>query len=200
MRIIIFVLLIAAAGVGGFLVYKGRHSEAPRADLFTPPAATPAPTHRAEACEARNAVYEFADDRRLMLRFRLVPSAAANPSRIEVVEAGHGRASNLLVVVQATSFGADYVFQPVNSFLETGPDYLRAERFVQPQGGGPRMLVHAFDSDMHAVRDLPRHDSPAPAYIAIDGLMPRLMPHRIDLPAGMFRFQSCDTPTPAPAP
>ena len=198
MRAVIIALAVVAVAAVGYFIYS---SSAPRDDagLFAPEqqqtAATALPT--AEDCVVENAMYEFNDDRRLQLRFRRLPSSSSGP--IEMAEAGGQRLGNVAFVVHVTTLGTDYVYTPVNAVRASGPAYQTTLTRVQPEGGGAPLPVYLFDSQMHYLDQLPRNDTPAPGYIFMPDILPRLYRDRVDQGPGVFRFQSCEAPA-APAP
>ena len=195
MRAVIITLAVAAVAAVGYFIYR---SSAPKADepgLFAPEQQTAAlPT--AEDCVAENAVYEFNDDRRLQLRFRRIAMGSAP---IEMSEAGGQRIGNVAFVVHVTTLQTDYVYTPVNALRGSGPAHTAALTRVQPEGGGAPFAVYLFDSEMHYLDQLPRNDTPAPGYIFMPDILPRLYRDQVDQAPGVFRFQSCETPA-APAP
>jgi hypothetical protein len=197
MRAVFITLALVVAAAAGYFIYR---SSAPKADdpgLFAPEQQTAAlPT--AEDCVAENAVYEFNDDRRLQLRFRRLSSGSAS---IEMSEVEGQRLGNVAFVVHVTSLGTDYVYTPVNALRGSGPAHTNTLTRVQAEGGGAPFAVYLFDSEMHYLDQLPRNDTPAPGYIFMPDILPRLYRDRVDQAPGVFRFQSCATPAaPAPAP
>lgn len=190
MRVIVMVLVLAAAAVFGFLTYKNSsHSTQPK--MFEAP--TAAPPRKAEDCTAAHAVYEYNDDRRLTLRFRPIASSMSE-NGIEVGATASGRPiSNMLWVITVTSLGKEYAFAPDNGFMESGPAYQTEVRTVHPQGTpGQHLRVMMFDSDMHVIPYLPRGDSRAPGYLMMPDLMRRLYADHVNLPMSVFRFQTCE--------
>jgi hypothetical protein len=195
MRAVFIVLAIAVVAAAGFFIYRSSPPGADGPGVAAPQQATRLPT--AEDCLAENAMYEFNDDRRIQLRFRRLPSPSSGP--IEMSEAGGQRLGNLAFVVHVTTLGTDYTYTPVNAIRESGPAYRSTLTRVQPEGGGAPIAVSLFDSQMHYLDQLPRNDTPAPGYIFMPDILPRLYRDRIDQAPGVFRFQTCETP-PAPAP
>jgi hypothetical protein len=191
MRAIIIAVLLAAVAAAGYFVYQNGASDEPSS--MRPQPLPPAPT--AADCHVENAVYEYNDDRRLELRFRRIPPPAG--ATIEVTEFEGRPIGNVAMIVRVTSTGAEYEFTPINAQY-TGAQYQSAVTNVQPAGGGSPVQVFFFDSEMHYQGYWVRNDAPAPGYIFMPGILPRLYRDRIDQPAGVFRFQSCATP-PAPA-
>lgn len=198
MRAIFITLALAVVAVAGYFVYR---NSAPPADeqpgLFAEQAPVELPG--AEDCLTENAVYEYNDDRRLELRFRRMPAT----QNIEMAEMNGQRIGNMAFVVRVTSLSTDYVYTPVNQ-ARGGPQYESAVTAFRPEGGGAPVQVYFFDSEMHYSWQLPRNDTPAPGYIFAPDILPRLYRDRIDQPAGVFRFQRCETPvapaTPTPTP
>ena len=195
MRIVFIVLALVVVGAAGFFIYRSSPTKSDGPGLTPPPQATRLPT--AEDCLAENAMYEFNDDRRIQLRFRRLASAGSNP--IEMSEAGGQRLGNLTFVVHVTTLGTDYSYTPVNTLRESGPAHRSALTRVQPEGGGAPFAAYLFDSQMRYLDQLPRNDTPAPGYIFMPDILPRLYRDRVDQAPGVFRFQSCETPA-APAP
>jgi len=191
MRIIFFVLALVAVSVGGYFFYQNAQDSPGMTDR---PAPAPLPT--AEACLTENAVYEYNDDRRLMLRFRRVPPPNGAEVELAAFEGGQP-IGNMAIVVTVTSFGTEYVFNPVNQ-IRSGAQYESNVTFWRPTDGGAPVQTYLFDSTMHYSGHQLRNDSPAPGYIFMPGLLPRLYRDRIDQPAGVFRFQACETPAAAP--
>ena len=189
MRAIIFTVVIAAAAIVGFLVYRGAASRAPQQDLFS--ATSPAPsTPLRTNCTVENATYQYAENQAIRLSFRRAPSGAnAGP---EFANGASGRQiGNMMIVVHVTSFGKDYVFTPVNR-TPSGPAYESYVLYFRPQsGGGAQMPVQLFDPEMGLIHDMPRNDSAAPGYIIMPDLMRRLYADHIDLATGAFRFLNC---------
>jgi hypothetical protein len=194
MRAIIITLVLAAVAVGGYFVYRGAAPKQDEPGLFAEQPAAALPT--AEDCLAESAVYEYNDDRRLELRFRRITSSQP----IEMAEIEGRRIGNLRFVVHITSFGTDYVYNPVNEG-RTGPLHESTATYLQPEGGGARVQVFLFDSSMHYQSQFPRNDTPAPGYIFMPDILPRLVRDRVDQQPGVFRFQRCEAaPAPASAP
>jgi len=190
MRAIIVTLVIAAAAIAGFLLYRGASSAPQQAQSATTPASGSA-LHT--DCTAANAVYQYNEDQRLRLSFRRAPVAAnAGPNFSN--GAGGRQIGNMMFVVTVTSLNKQYVFAPVNA-MTSGPAYESYVLHVRPQtGGGAAMPVQLFNSEMHIISDMPRDDSEAPRYIIMPDLMRRLYADRIDLPTGAFRFFRCERP------
>ncbi|HYD73036.1 MAG TPA: hypothetical protein VEF55_07850 [Candidatus Binatia bacterium] len=194
MRAVFIVLAIALVAAAGFFIYRSSPTTPDEPGLTPVPQAARLPT--AEDCLAENAMYEFNDDRRIQLRFRRLPSAGSGP--IEMSEAGGQRFGNVSFVVHVTTLGTDYTYTPVNALRESGPAHRSALTRVQPEGGGAPFAVYLFDSQMHYLDQLPRNDTPAPGYVFMPDILPRLYRDRVDQAPGVFRFQTCETP-PAPA-
>lgn len=194
MRALILTLVIAAAAIGGFLYYRQSTDSGAGGSMFAPPPPAP-PLATAEDCPAEHAVYEFNDDRRIVMRFRRLASTGGQD--YEVAEFQGRRMGNLEFVVQVTSFQSEYVFRPVNSGPSEGPMYVLGVTYLRPAAGGAQFPVSLFDSDMHYIGQLPRNDSEAPGYIFMPGMLPILYRDRVNQPPGVFRFQSCDMPAPA---
>jgi hypothetical protein len=189
MKALILTLAIGALAVGGYIWFRQMQPGAPDTALFAPPP-PPSPPPAAEHCTARDAVYEYNDDRRLMLRFRQLPAT----QEIEVASINGQQIGNMAFVVHITSFGDEYVFLPVNSGPASGPQYETAVVRVRPESGGAPFEVAMFDSQMRYIAHLPRDHTAAPAYIYMTGMLPQLYRGRVDQPPGMFRFQACETP------
>ena len=194
MRIVFIVLALLVVGAAGYFIYNNAPPEADEPGITAPQQAARLPT--AEDCLAENAMYEFNDDRRIQLRFRRMPSASSAP--IEMSEAGGQRFGNVTFVVHVTTLNTDYTYTPVNALRESGPAHRSTLTRVQPEGGGAPFAVYLFDSQMHYLDQLPRNDTPAPGYIFMPDILPRLYRDRVDQGPGVFRFQTCETP-PAPA-
>ena len=192
MRALVLTLLAAALIAGGFVWYLRSQTAAPQSELFAPAPELSLPT--AADCTVRDAVYEYNDDRRLMLHFRQVPSTQDN----EAAPLNGQQIGNMAFVVHITSFGDDYVFLPVSSGLAAGPQYQTTVVRVRPEAGGPPFEVAMFDTDMRYIAEPPRDHTTAPAYIYMPGMLPILYRGRVDQPPGMFRFQRCEA-QPAPA-
>jgi hypothetical protein len=190
MRAIIMTLVVAALAAGGYFFYRQGAPQADAPKMFE--AAPPSPARTAEDCNAKDAVYEYVDDRRLTMRFRLTPAT----QEIEVAEVRGRRIGNLAFVVHATSFNEDYAFVPVNEG-DAGPMYRVAATYLRPEAGGERFQVSMFDSQMRYLPQLPRDTARAPAFIYMPGALATLYNHRIDQPPGLFRFQSCAEGAPA---
>lgn len=195
MRAVIISVVVVALAAVGYFIYS---SSAPQDDpgLFAPEQQAAAALPTAEDCLAENALYEFNDDRRLQLRFRRL-SSGSGP--IEMSEVEGQRLGNVAFVVHVTTLGTDYVYRPVNALRGSGPAHANTLTRVQPEGGGAAFAVYLFDSEMHYLDQLPRNDTPAPGYIFMPDILPRLYRDRVDQAPGVFRFQSCETPA-APAP
>ena len=114
MRAIIVTVVIAAAAILGFLLYRGG-APAPQNDASTT-APAPAPALHTD-CTVANAIYQYNEDQRLRLSFRRAP-VAAGPDFAN--GAGGRQIGNMLFVVTVTSFNRQYVFAPVNG-LAAGP-------------------------------------------------------------------------------
>lgn len=193
MRALILTLVVALLAVGGFFVYRQMNPTMPQSELFAPaPELSPPPA--AEDCTAPDAVYEYHGDRRLMLRFRQMPST----QEIEVASVQGTQIGNMAFVVHITSLGDDYVFLPDNSGPAPGPQYQTATVYVRPEAGGSRIQVSMFDSNMRYLGQLPRDHSTAPAYIYMPGILPILYRGRVDQPPAVFRFQRCEAPAATP--
>jgi hypothetical protein len=194
MRALIFVVIAAVVGVAGYFVYR-QSATSPSPGMFAeaPPPALPV----AEDCTVANAVYEYNEDARLHLRFEPIPLRGDG---IEVYDERLRRPGNVNIVVQATSFQANYTFAPDNAFLSSGPKHQTLASYFRPASGGARFRVSLFDSTMHAINEMPRYDAVAPAYVYMPDVLASLYSQRIDLPPGAFRFQSCEEPAPAAAP
>jgi hypothetical protein len=196
MRIVFIVLALVVVGAAGYFIYRSSPPKADDPGLAPPQQAARLPA--AEDCLAENAMYEFNDDRRVQLRFRRVSSGSAP---IEMSEVEGQRLGNVAFVVHVTTLQTDYVYTPVNALRGSGPAYRNTLTRVQPEGGGAPFAVYLFDSEMHYLDQLPRNDTPAPGYIFMPDILPRLYRDRVDQAPGVFRFQSCATPAaPAPAP
>lgn len=190
MRALIIALVLGLAAAGGYFFYqRSAPAEGEQSKMFAPPPPPPPPP-RAEDCAAENAVYEYADDRRLELRFRRLPARQS----IEIAEMEGRQIGNVQFVVRATSFSEDYAFDPVNGGAGPGPQYETTITYLRPEAGGAQFPVTMFNTDMHYIGQLPRNDSPAPAFIFMPGMMRTLIQHRIDQPPGLFRFQRCEMP------
>jgi hypothetical protein len=198
MRAVFIALGLAVVAAAGFFIYRGSAPEADQPGLFPPQQQAAARLPTAEDCLAENAMYEFNDDRRVQLRFRRIVSTGAAP--IEMSEADGQRLGNVTFVVHVTTLGTDYTYRPVNALRGSGPAHTTALTRVQPEGGGAPFAVYLFDSEMHYLDQLPRNDTPAPGYVFMPDILPRLYRDRVDQAPGVFRFQTCETPAPAPAP
>ncbi len=188
MRITIMAVVLAAALIAGFLVYRSSSSSAPAQDA---PAATPAASSALHTdCTVADAVYQYNEDQRLRLSFRRVP-AVANAGPDFSNGAGGHQIGNMMFVVTVTSFNKQYLFTPING-TASGPAYESYVLHVRPQSGGAAMPVQLFNSEMHIISDMPRNDSEAPRYIIMPDLMRRLYADHIDLPTGAFRFYRCE--------
>lgn len=196
MRALLITLLLAALGVGGYFLYR-HNAPAASAPMFseTPPIA-PAPT--AEDCTVTDAFYEYNDDPRLQLRFRRLPSPTGQA--FEVAEMQGRVVGNMAFVIHATTFGADYVFVPINGGATSGPLFDTAVTYIRPDAGGAPIAVSMFDSEMRYQGQLPRNDTPAPRYVFMPGVLPVLYRARIDQPPGMFTFRRCAPQQPTTAP
>jgi len=191
MRALIFTIVLAALGIGGYLAYRQMAPASDAPGMFEEAERAPLPTAR--DCLTENAVYEYNDDRRLLLRFRRMPGPA---NGIEIAEFEGRQIGNMAFVVHITSLNTEYVFTPQNNY-ERGPFYVSTATYVRPERGGQNMQVFLFDEDMHYLNALPRNDTRAPGYVMMNGMLPILVRDRIDQPPGVFRFQSCETPAPA---
>lgn len=199
MRAALIALAVVAVAAVGFFVFRGSAAKQDEPGLFAPEQQTAAAIPTAEDCLAENAVYEFNDDRRIQLRFRRMPSSSS--TGIEMSEAEGQRLGNVAFVVHVTSLGTDYVYRPVNALRGSGPAHTSALTRIQAEGGGGAFPVYLFNSDMNYLDQLPRNDTPAPGYIFMPEILPRLYRDRVDMAPGVFRFQSCATPAaPATAP
>jgi hypothetical protein len=196
MRAMIITLAVVAVAAVGFFIYRGSAPKADEPGLFAPEQQAAAALPMAEDCLAENAVYEFNDDRRLQLRFRRISSGSAP---IEMAEAEGQRLGNVAFVVHVTTLQTDYLYTPVNALRGSGPAHRTTLTRVQPESGGAPFAVYLFDSEMHYLDQLPRNDTPAPGYIFMPDILPRLYRDRVDQAPGVFRFQSCAAPA-APAP
>jgi hypothetical protein len=195
MRALIFVAIaVVAAGVG-YLLYRQSAATAPSSGMFAE--APPAELPTAEDCTVANAVYEYNEDPRLRLSFEPIPAAGDG---VEILDERLRPPGNVNLIIQATSFQANYTFAPDNDFMASGPKHQTLATYFRPAAGGARIRVNMFDSTMHYISDMPRYDSVAPGYIYMPDVMGLLYGQRIDLPPGAFRFHSCESPTPAAAP
>ncbi len=193
MRALIIAVVVLAAAVAGFLVYRGGSPSAPApTDAATVTASAPTELHT--NCEVQYAVYQYNEDVRVRLFFRRVPATAApDLSNRE----GGRQIGNMMFVVSLASINKEYVFTPVNR-MASGPAYESYVLYVRPQSGsGGQMPVQLFNSEMHIISDMPRNDSEAPRYIIMPDLMRRLYVDRIDMPTGAFRFFRCEPPAAA---
>src|SRR5690349_7729904 len=118
MRAIIVTMVIAAAAIAGFLLYRGGSPAPQQAQSATTPASGSA-LHT--DCTAANAVYQYNEDQRLRLSFRRAPVAANAGPNFSNGFGGH-QIGNMLFVVTVTSFNKQYVFAPVNA-MTPGPAY-----------------------------------------------------------------------------
>jgi len=197
MRALIIAVVVLAAAVAGFLVYRGGSSSAPgSADGAATTASAPTALHT--NCETQYAVYQYNEDVRVRLFFRRVPTSANAGPDFSNGAGGH-QIGNMMFVVSLASINKEYVFTPVNR-TASGPAYESYVLYVRPQsGGGGQMPVQLFNSEMHIISDMPRNDSEAPRYIIMPDLMRRLYVDRIDMPTGAFRFFRCEPPAAATA-
>ncbi len=194
MRALIFVGIAVVIGIAGYLLYRQSAATAPSTGMFAeaPPPVLPV----AEDCTAANAVYEYNEDPRLRLRFEPINQGDG----LEVYDGRFRTPGNVNIVVQVTSTQTNHTFAPDNTFLPQGPRYQTLASYFRPAAGGARVRVSLFDSTMHAINEMPRYDSVAPAYVYMPDAFISLYAARIDLPPGAFRFQSCEQPAAAPAP
>jgi hypothetical protein len=192
MRALIFVAIAVVVGIAGYLMYRQSAATGPSPGMFAeaPPPVLPV----AEDCTVANAVYEYGEDARLRLRFETINAGDG----LDVYDERFRTPGNVNAVIQVTSTQTNYTFAPDNAFMPSGPKYQTLASYFRPAGGGARVRVSLFDSTMHAINEMPRYDSVAPAYIYMPDAFASLYAARIDLPPGAFRFQSCDQPAPAP--
>lgn len=208
MRAFFITLVLIAAIAGGGYYYWRENPEAfaPKAEppaAPSPEAARPPPA--LQSCASLDASYEFSEDQRLRLRFRLIEPAQGP----QVASIGGRQFGDLAFVVHVTSTNSDYVFTPQNAAVMGAPQYAAAATYLRPEAGGEPIQVSLFDANLRYIGQFPRHDSIAPAYVYAPDLMRALYQYEIDLPPGMFRISQCEpaptptaaeTPTPAPAP
>lgn len=196
MRGLIITLVLAAALAGGYFFYRqsAPQSAEKSGGLFETTTQAP-PRRTAETCSAEHAVYEYNDDRRVMLRFRRIPSTTTQ--NFEVAEFQGRRMGNVEFVVQVTTTQKEYVYRPVNAGPDDGPAYILSVTNIRPAESGAAFPVTLFDSEMHYIGQLPRHDSRAPGYIFMPGMLPALYRDRVNQSPGVFRFQTCDEPADA---
>lgn len=194
MRALIFGGIAVIVAIAGYFLYRQSATTEPSPGMFAdaPPPALP----QAEDCTVANAIYEYGEDARLRLRFETTAAGAA----LDVYDERLRTPGNVNIVVQVTSTQTNYTFAPDNAFMPSGPKYQTLASYFRPASGGARVRVSLFDSTMHAINEMPRYDSVAPAYVYMPDAFASLYAARIDLPPGAFRFQSCAQPAPAPAP
>lgn len=191
MRAIIMTVIIAAAAIVGFLVYRGANdSSSTPASESTTASAPPGASALHTGCTVANAVYQYNEDQRLRLFFRRAPGNGG--PEFSNGMGGH-QIGDMMFVVSIASINKEYVFAPVNR-AASGPAYESYVLYVRPQAGGAQMPVQLFNSEMHVISDMPRDDSEAPRYIIMPDLMRRLYADHIDLPTGAFRFFRCEPP------
>lgn len=193
MRALFITIILAVVAGAGFYFYR-QSNPAPAPQATTIPA--PAAPVTAADCNILNAVYEYNADRRLQLRFELIPAT----EDFEMARGVNGRQiGNLNFVVHVTSLDADHKFKPDNSSPMSGPRWQTLATYVRPQAGGDRIQVSMFDRSMEYITELPRDTSAAPAHIYMPEMMGYLYRQHIDLPPGMFSYLRCEEPPAAAA-
>jgi hypothetical protein len=194
MRALFITIALAVVAAAGFLVY--RQSAPPTSTMETAASPTPVAPATAADCNILNAVYEYNSDRRLQLRFELIPQA----SELELDTIGGRQVGNLNFVVHVTSLNTDHKFKPDNNFLSQGPRWQTVATFLRPVAGGDRFQVSMFDRSMEYIDQLPRDTSTAPAHVYMPDMLRSLYRQHIDLPPGMFSYLRCEQPPAAAAP
>lgn len=205
MRALIITAVLAVLGIGGYLLYRSSQP-ASDAKLFESQAPAAPPAAGPEDCPAQFALYEFQEDRRLLLRFRSTNSASAGTATVggSAIDVSAGRTSgDLDFVFHVSTIGLDVVFTQVPPNNAPAPKYQQMLNLMRPAEGGQTVEYALFDSNMRYLTELPRTDTPSPAFIYAPNMMRAMYPHRVDLGLGMFKFLRCDEPrapsTPAPA-
>ncbi len=193
MRALVITVILAVVAAAAFFVYR-QSAPAPAPQATTTPA--PAAPAAAADCNILNAVYEYNSDRRLLLRFELIPAT----TDYDMAAGVNGRQiGNLTFVVHVTSLNVDHKFKPDNSSLMSGPRWQTVATYLRPDAGGDRFQVSMFDRSMEYIDQLPRDTSTAPAHIYMPDMMRYLYRQHIDLPPGMFSYLRCEEPAAAPA-
>jgi hypothetical protein len=192
MRALVITVILAVVAAAAFFVYR-QSAPAPGPQATTTSA--PAAPATAADCNILNAVYEYNSDRRLLLRFELIPAT----TDYDMAAGVNGRQiGNLTFVVHVTSLNVVHKFKPDNSSLMSGPRWQTVAP-ISARCRRRRFQVSMFDRSMEYIDQLPRDTSTAPAHIYMPDMMRYLYRQHIDLPPGMFSYLRCEEPAAAPA-